>query len=91
MTIKLVVMDKGFVSVGVYSRKGDEVTLKNAAVVRYWGTTRGLGEIAENGPTSNTKLDKTPDESIPWHAVIKTIDCVEEHWLKPLGVSKRKK
>lgn len=40
------------------SDDGKTVTMRDAVVIRYWGTTRGLGEIAENGPTSKTKLDK---------------------------------
>jgi hypothetical protein len=31
--------------------------LHNTHVIREWGTTRGLGEIAEGGPTKDTKLD----------------------------------
>jgi hypothetical protein len=89
--IKLVVMDKGFVSVGKYTKTKEGVKLEHAAVVRYWGTSRGLGEIAENGPTDTTRLDKTPTEMIPWHAVIKTIDCDESKWREALGIKKAKK
>jgi hypothetical protein len=89
--IRIVVLDKGFISVGVYSQTADEVVLDNAAVIRRWGSSNGLGEIAENGPTSSTILDKTPRERIPWHAVIKTIECKTENWLKHLGVTPEKK
>ncbi len=84
--IRIVVLDKGFVSVGVYSQSADEVVLENAAVIRRWGTERGLGQIAEDGPTKSTILDKTPTERIPWHAVVKTIECNDEKWLEALGV-----
>lgn len=85
--IKIVVMDKNFISVGVYTRTEDGVRLDNAALIRYWGTKRGLGEIAAEGPTSTTVLDKTPPELIPWHSVVKLIDCIEEKWLTPLGIT----
>ncbi len=84
--IRIVVMDKSFVSVGVYSRVADGVVLENAHVIRRWGTERGLGQIAQDGPTSSTILDKSPRQEIPWHSVVKTIDCVEEKWAKALGL-----
>lgn len=78
--IRIVVLDKSFVSVGRYSQGSDWATLDNAYVVRYWGTTKGLGEIAEGGPTSKTVLDKTPRQSFPIKSIIKTIDCNEDNW-----------
>lgn len=86
--IRIVILDKGFASVGVYSQGTDWCELENAAVIRRWGTTRGLGEIAENGPTSQTVLDKTPKQKFPARAVINTIECVTEKWAEVLGVAK---
>jgi hypothetical protein len=85
--IRIVILDKGFVSVGVYAQGKDWCSLENAAVIRVWGTSRGLGQIAEEGPTSNTILDKTPKQSFPTHAVINTIECREEKWREVLGVT----
>lgn len=91
MTIKIVVMDKGFVSVGKYSAGTEWVKLENAAVIRYWGTTGGLGQLAKEGPQSATKLDPTPTEHIPLHAIIKTIDCDPKVWKKPLGLGSERR
>ena len=33
------------------------VTLLDACVIRRWGTTRGLGELAISGPQAGTVLD----------------------------------
>lgn len=54
---KIVILQRGWILVGKFERKGSDCKLHNASVIRNWGTTRGLGEIAENGPTDSTKLD----------------------------------
>jgi len=55
---KIVVLQRGWVMVGIFEKNGSDCKLHNASVIRNWGTTKGLGEIAEGGPTSSTKLDK---------------------------------
>jgi hypothetical protein len=55
---KIVVLQRGWVMVGKLERNGTDCKLHQAAVIRNWGTTKGLGEIATGGPTSSTKLDK---------------------------------
>lgn len=89
--IRIVILDKGFVSVGKFTQGKDFCKLENAATVRYWGTTRGLGEIAENGPTDSTKLDRTPTQHIPVHSIVNTIECVDAKWNSHLGVKAAKK
>jgi hypothetical protein len=84
--VAIVVMQNRFVSVGVLEQQDGWLILDNAQVVRRWGTTRGLGEIAENGPTKDTKLDPTPRQRIPLHTVIKVIDCVEKKWKAALSL-----
>ena len=56
--IKIVILQRGWNIVGIFNRKGDSCTLSRASVIRQWGTTKGLGEIAAGGPTSKTVLDK---------------------------------
>lgn len=60
------------------------MSLENCAVVRRWGTTAGLGQIAKDGPTENTILDATPPMSIPLTAIINTIECDAEKWREKL-------
>lgn len=55
---KIVVLQRGWVLVGIFEREGNDCQLHNASVIRIWGTTKGLGELAEGGPTDSTKLDK---------------------------------
>jgi hypothetical protein len=78
--IKIVVLQRGHVAVGRFSKDGDMCKLTGASIIRYWGTTKGLGEIAYNGPTVKTKLDKCSDISFHLLTSILIIDCVEETW-----------
>ena len=53
----IVVLDKGFVYVGTLVTGAKFITIENAKCVRRWGTTNGLGQLAKEGPQSNTVLD----------------------------------
>ena len=55
--VRIIVADRGWVFVGNCQDNEDgSVTITNAKNIRLWGTTNGLGELA-NGPTSATKAD----------------------------------
>ena len=84
--IRIVILQRGWVVVGDYSQKQSQCMLEEAAVIRRWGTTKGLGEIASKGPLQNTILD--PCHIVKFHemTVIATIDCVEELWAKSLSL-----
>lgn len=57
------VMRERWVITGVEERTDDPLVLRltKCSVVRVWGTERGLGQLAKDGPTSATKLDPEPD------------------------------
>lgn len=74
---QIVVLDRGFVYVGQVSINGDLVKITNARNIRYWGTTKGLGELAD-GPTKSTKLDDVGEILAPLRAVIHFIKCKRE-------------
>ena len=57
----IVLGNRGNTVVGDLTIKGSTGYLSNASVIRRWGTTNGLGELALSGPTDNTKLDKCGD------------------------------
>ncbi len=77
---QIVIFDRGFVYVGDVAIDGDWLIVSNAKNVRRWGTKKGLGELAANGPTANSQLDPTPTVRAPLRAVIGTIQCEEAKW-----------
>ncbi len=79
--IRILVHQRGWVLVGNYSERGDRCFLRGASVVRVWGTTKGLGEIAKDGPVPNkTVLDGCPE--IEWHVLtgLFTMRCDPSKW-----------
>lgn len=83
--IKIVILQRGWIMVGKFERKGSDCKLFNASVIRSWGTTKGLGEIAENGPTSSTKLDPCYGTvEFDYLTVVSVIGVNEKKWEKEL-------
>lgn len=79
--IQIVILQRGWVMVGRLERKENECKLYDASVIRVWGTTKGLGEIANDGPTATTKLDKCYGVvSFDWLTVVASISCSKEKW-----------
>ena len=78
--IRIVILQRGWVAVGRFFQKGKDCWLEDASIVRKWGTKEGLGELAEKGPLSETKLDKC--NTIKFHelTVVATIDCEASAW-----------
>ena len=78
---KIIVLQRGWVIVGKLERDGDHCKVHNASVLRNWGTTKGLGEIAKAGPTSSTKVDSC-NGLVEFHYLtsVMTISCNEEKW-----------
>lgn len=79
-TRKIVVCDRGFVFVGLVSVDGETVVITECSCVRRWGTTKGIGELAECGPLKETKLDPQPTTRVHQLQVVCMIDCKEEAW-----------
>ena len=81
--IKIVVLQRGWVMVGRLEKNGSECKLHDASVIRNWGTTKGLGEIAEGGPTSSTKIDPTNGlVEFDYLTVVASIACNPVAWAK---------
>ena len=77
---QIVIAQRGWVFVGEVAHSGDDVTITDAKCIRRWGTTKGLGELAKNGPQSNTVLDEMGLVRLHALAVVASIDCEAEKW-----------
>jgi len=77
---KIVVLQRGWIVVGKFELNGNYVTLTDAKVIRKWGTSKGLGELAMNGATSETTFDPQPDTRFHILTTIEIIDCNDVCW-----------
>lgn len=78
--VKIAVLQRGWVFVGRYFKEGTACRLENSFVIRNWGTTQGLGEIASKGPTDATKLDSSGTVSFNELTIVVLLDCEEKAW-----------
>lgn len=78
---QIVILQRGWVFVGRLYKRGYACRLEGAAVIRRWGTTKGLGEIAEGGPNTNTILEPCA-RSVTFHylTVVTCIECNGAKW-----------
>tara|TARA_Y100000310_G_scaffold335873_1_gene418978 strand:- start:61 stop:330 length:270 start_codon:yes stop_codon:yes gene_type:complete len=76
----IVVLDRGFVYVGDTTHDGEWCIINNARNIRRWGTTKGLGELAQQGPLSDTVLDPVGTVRAPAKALIHMIDTEASKW-----------
>ena len=80
--LQIVILDRGFVFVGDVSEDGVWLLIKNARNIRRWGTSKGLGELAKNGPLADTKIDDAGTVRAPMRAVIGLLQCEAASWTK---------
>jgi hypothetical protein len=81
--IRIVILQRGWVMVGRFSKDGQDCKLEQASVIRKWGTEKGLGEIV-SGPTSSTVLDHCGVSRFHELAIVATLDCEAQKWEKHL-------
>lgn len=77
--VRIVILQRGWVFVGVYSEKGDKRFLDSAFNIRIWGTSKGLGELVD-GPLTSTKLDPVPQVQFHCLTEIATIKVNASKW-----------
>ena len=84
--MKIFVMSRGWNLYGEVKdqvQQGDEMflELKRCGVIRRWGTTEGLGQLAKQGPLEETILDPEPDGTrIGVLEIHREIPCETNAW-----------
>ena len=78
---RIAVLQRGWIMVGEYYRDGEYVRLENAYNVERWGTTEGLGELAEKGKKDDTRLRKC-SKPVHFHKLTEvfSIECNQKNW-----------
>ena len=90
--IAIQVLGHGWILVGHVRDDGREsglIELGRPHVLRYWGTTKGLGELVA-GPTEKTRVDPLPIDPhdrllIPYRALQFALPVAEEPWSRLIG------
>ena len=83
--VKIVILQRGWAMVGILERNGPSCKLRKSSTIRRWGTEHGLGQIAKDGPTTETKLDKNNGiVEFDWLTVVASIACEESKWKNEL-------
>lgn len=84
--VKILICQRGFVFVGRVSRDGSYLVAEDALNIRRWGTTRGLGELASNGPVvGTTQLDAAGTLRVHELSVVALLDCDDARWANALA------
>ena len=78
--IQIVVLQRGWVAIGRFSQTKEQCHLTNAYIIRVFGTSKGLGELASDGKLTNTKLDKCADIHFHELTVVLRMDVDESKW-----------
>ena len=71
---EIVILQRGWILVGDVAKVGDELVIYNSSVIRRWGTTDGLGQLAVAGRSPETVLDMTGTVTTHQLAVVARID-----------------
>jgi hypothetical protein len=71
----IVVATRGHVWVGDAVTGDRFTTIKGGRVIRQWGTSEGLNQLAAQGPQERTKLDAPADLKVLNSAIIAVIPC----------------
>ncbi len=79
--VKIVVLQRGWVMIGRFERDGSDCKLYNSYTIRRWGTSKGLGELAEKGRLNDTVLDKNNGiVEFDYLTAVATINCEVSAW-----------
>lgn len=80
MEKQIVIAHRGWVFIGNVVATDSEVKIENAKNLRRWGTTKGLGQLASDGPQDGTVCDDYGTVTIHPLAVVARINVTSEKW-----------
>lgn len=80
MEKKIIIAQRGWVYIGDYAKDGSDHVLTNASVIRRWGTTKGIGQLATEGKQPDTKLDPCGTVRVHELAAVAVIDVTSTGW-----------
>lgn len=78
--IQIVVLQRGWIAIGRFTQTKEQCHLTSAYIIRSWGTDKGLGQLANEGKQTNTKLDKCADLHFHELTVVFRMDVDESKW-----------
>lgn len=78
--IQILVLNCGWIVIGNVSESVGKTVIQNAAVIRRWGTTKGLGELASSGKLKDTIFDACPDITVNTANVVLAMNCDQSKW-----------
>ena len=85
----IVIVSSGWVFIGQCHRDGDQLVINEARNIRRWGTTSGLGQLAKEGPQSETQLDDYGTVKLHVLGIVATIECEPSVWKPKVKGNKR--
>lgn len=78
--IRIVILQRGWIVIGNYYQKDSKCWIENGYVIRQWGTSEGLGQLAIEGKQENTVLDKIPKTEFHELTIVASMVCDKEKW-----------
>lgn len=80
INLNIIILQRGWVVVGDLHKDGPYFVLKKGHVIRRWGTTKGLGQLAIEGPQPETILDPMTEFKFHELVAIGIMKCDESKW-----------
>jgi len=79
MSIRIIIGQRGWTWIGRVQTSGDSVVVTDAWCIRRWGTSKGLGELAQ-GPVPGTVLDYVGTIRLSPLNIVATYDVDQDVW-----------
>jgi hypothetical protein len=82
--LQIVVLQRGHVIIGRFHLDPESLmfVVFDSKTIRNWGTERGLGQLALDGPTRSTILEDEICTAGHYLTVIKTLNVNPDRWTK---------